>query len=93
MTDFHLESQPDIAPRIPSAASLREHALILKHLPPGRTFNEAVRVAKWQRDSLYAEFPNDEDARLARLSQICIRMCGGNVKAGEALAGLAVWGG
>lgn len=60
-------------------------------LPPGKTEDEAVRIAKQHREIIWRTISGPEDRRLDQLVLCCTGMCCGDVASGKRLAQLAIW--
>lgn len=60
-------------------------------LPPGKTEDEAVRIAKQHREVIWRTIGGPEDRRLEQLQLICQQMCLGDRESGRRLATLALW--
>lgn len=63
-------------------------------LPAGKSHADAVERAKHFREILWSRtdwMSRPEDERLDELDRLCIKLYGGDVKAGRALATEVVW--
>jgi hypothetical protein len=60
-------------------------------LPPGKTEDEAVRIARSHLLACKRAYPNDEERALAHFEDITRRMCNGDRESGKRLAQLAIW--
>lgn len=60
-------------------------------LPPGKSLDEAVRIAKQHREVIWRTVAGPEDRRLEQLQLVCERMCLGDVASGKRLATMAIY--
>jgi len=56
-----------------------------------RAGEDALSVAVAWRKIIWRQAARDEDERIDRLLQVCIRLCDGDREAGNALATRAIW--
>lgn len=67
-------------------------AEIAATLPPGKTYDEALRRAVNYRNALWNDpWSGTEDERIDELDAYCMRLCQGNAEAGRALATDSCW--
>jgi hypothetical protein len=74
-------------------AKAMEHR-IAATLPPGKTYAEALDLAKAFKDRLWSAFEwmlQPEDARIDELHRLCTSLCSGDAECGRELAERAVW--
>ncbi len=68
----------DITPPMRSEAELRDR-------------DDALSVAVAWRKIIWRQAARDEDERLDRLVDVCVRLCDGDLAAGKDLASSAIW--
>jgi hypothetical protein len=56
-----------------------------------RASEDALQVALAWRKIIWRQAAKDEDERIDRLVQVCIRLCDGDETAGSELATKAIW--